>query len=88
MVVTNDDYNQYFIAIEQEMCMESTDVATAVFNLIASHYVFNLSYHDKIHEMLRFVQEKWMDIQSNEKGSLNPLSLYPISTESQVCLIP
>ena len=44
------------------MCMESTDVATAVFNLIASHYIFNPSYHDKIHEMLCFVQEKWMDI--------------------------
>ena len=70
------------------MCMESTDVATAVFNLIASHYVFNLSYHDKIHEMLHLVQEKWMDIQSNEKGkSKSPVSL-SISTESQVCLIP
>ena len=80
VVVTNDDYNQYFIAIEQEMCMESTDVATAVFNLIVSHYVFNLNYHDKINEMLRFVQEKWMDIQSNEKGkSKSPISLSHIN---------
>jgi len=38
--------------------METTDVASALFCLIASHYVFNLSYHPKIFEILRFIQEK------------------------------
>jgi len=49
--------------------MESTNVATALFYLVASHYVFNLSYHDKIQEVLRFIQEKVMGI--NQEGGIN-----------------
>ena len=76
VVILHDDYNQYFIAVEQIMCMECTDVATALFYLVASHYVLNLSYHDKIQEVFRFIQERIMDIESAEKGkaSKSPVS--------------
>lgn len=47
--------------------MESTDIATAVFLLLGSHYVFNLSYHAKVFEVLRFLQEKVGGIPSDRK---------------------
>ena len=67
IAITHDDYNQYFIAVEKGMYMESTDIATAVFLLLGSHYVFNLSYHVKVFEVLRFLQEKVGGIPSDRK---------------------
>ena len=67
IAITHDDYNQYFIAVEKGMYMESTDIATAVFLLLGTHYVFNLSYHAKVFEVMRFVQEKVGGIPSDRK---------------------
>ena len=64
IAITHDDYNQYFIAVEKGMYMESMDIATAVFLLLGSHYVFNLSYHAKV---WRFLQEKVGGIPSDRK---------------------
>lgn len=58
VVVSHDDYNQYFVAIERKLYMESTDVAMALFLLLGSHYILNLSYHPKIGDFMRFIQEK------------------------------
>lgn len=66
MVIVHDDYNQYYVAVEQQLCMESTDVTTAVFFLLGSHYIFNLSYHPKVYEVLHFIQEKIAGIPSGE----------------------
>ena len=41
------------------------DIATALFLLIGSHYIFNLSYHTKVQEVMRFLQEKVMRISSD-----------------------
>ena len=43
----------------------SRDVATAFFLLLASHYVFNLSYHSKLGDFLIFVQERIAKIPSS-----------------------
>jgi len=64
VVITHDDYEQYFIAIEQKLYFESTDLATAVFFLLGCHYVLNLSYHQKLADLLRFYQEKIAGIAS------------------------
>ena len=68
VVFTHEEYYQYFIAIEQKLCMECADVSMAIFLLLASHYIFNLSYHSKIFEMMRFFQEKVAKILSNDKS--------------------
>ena len=65
VVVEHDDYNQYFVAVERQLCMESRDVATALFLLLGTHYILNLSYHPKIADFMRFVQEKIARIQSS-----------------------
>ena len=66
VVVQQDEYDQYFLAIEQSLIMESRDVAGAVFFLLASHYVFNLSYHSKCADLLTFLQERVAKIPSFE----------------------
>ena len=44
---------------------------SAVFFLIANHYVFNLSYHPKVCEVLRFIQEKMVNISSDERSKVS-----------------
>jgi len=44
------------------MCMECSNVAGALFYLITSHYIFNVSYHSKICDVLQFIQEKIVNI--------------------------
>ena len=44
-------------------------MATAVFFLLAIHYIFNLSYHSKVADVLRFIQEKVAGIPSDDKVS-------------------
>ena len=68
MAFIHDEYNQYFISIENQLYMECTNVATALFLLVASHYIFNLTYHPKVHEVLRFLQEKVAGIPSDERS--------------------
>lgn len=70
-MIVHDDYNQYYITVEKALCMECTDMATALFFLIASHYIFNLSYHPKVYEVLRFVQEKIVNIPSDERSKVS-----------------
>ena len=66
MAFDHDEYMQYFIALEQSLIMECRDIVTALFLLLAAHYIFNLSYHAKVNELMRFLQEKVAGIQSDE----------------------
>ena len=62
--------------------MESSNPVTAIFNLLVSHYVFNLAYHPKAKDMLTFIQERMLGISSDtkvEKKSINPLSSSHVS---------
>ena len=58
--------------------LECTDLATALFLLLASHYVFNLSYHTKTHEFLTFIQESVANIPS-EKSRKGKREKSPVS---------
>lgn len=81
VAIVHDDYNQYYVAVERNLCMECTDIPSALFFLIATHYIFNLSYHTKVHEVLRFIQEKILNIQSDgrNKSSKSPVAVSHIS---------
>ena len=76
---------QYFMCIEQKLFMESSNLTTALFNLVASHYVFNLSYHPKANDMLTFLQEKVMGIASDGKQLTKPSSLSHVSGIVRFC---
>ena len=64
-MIAHDEYDQYFVAVERKLCMECTDLATALFNLLGCHYILNLSYHQKLHDIMRFLQEKVAGIPSS-----------------------
>ena len=68
VVVRHEEYDQYFVVIEQQLCMESTDLSMALFLLLAAHYIFNLSYHSKITDLMKFLQEKVARINSGTKS--------------------
>lgn len=40
-------------------------MATAIFHLLGSHYILNLSYHPKLNDLMRFIQEKIAHIPSS-----------------------
>ena len=68
IVVNNDEFDQFFISIEQKLYMECRDLASALFLLLGSHYILNLSYHAKLHDTMTFFQEKVANISSTCKS--------------------
>lgn len=68
VVFRHEEYDQYFVAVEQQLCMECTDLSMALFLLLAAHYIFNLSYHTKTTELMKFLQEKVAGIDSATKS--------------------
>ena len=55
---------QYFVCVEQEFMMESSNIVAAVFFCIAGHYIFNLTYHRKTGDFWLFIQEKILGLLS------------------------
>jgi len=66
VVFNHDEFDQYFVAIERKLYFECTDLANAMFHLLGCHYTLNLSYHLKLSDFLRFIQEKVAGIPSQE----------------------
>ena len=63
VVFTDDDavdepVNQYFIAVEQILLMQCSNAISAIFFLLAAHYIFNMAYHPKTNDILTFLQHK------------------------------
>ena len=75
---------QYFVAVERNLMMESSALSSAIFLCVAAHYIFNLSYHPKIGEIWLFVQEKIMEIPSKAKIKRPPSTLSHFSGITQV----
>ena len=61
------------IAVEQSLILDCTEVSTALFLLLATHYVFNLSYQGKAEEFLMFIQEKVAKIASDKHTKRRPV---------------
>ena len=38
---------QYFIAVEQQLVLESSNIVAAIFHLLCAHYIFNVQYYPK-----------------------------------------
>ena len=61
------EIGQCFISVEQQLMMEAPSLLIALFNFIAAHYIFNLSYHSKISDLAVFIQAKILKIESDGK---------------------
>ena len=65
---------QYFICVEQELMLESSNVLASIFFCVIAHYIFNLTYHRKTGEVWSFVQEKILALPSKTGVRRNPSS--------------
>lgn len=63
------------IATEQTLMLDCTELATALFLLLASHYVFNLSYHSKADDFFTFIQENIVKIPTDKELKKRPVGL-------------
>ena len=75
---------QYFVCVEQELMMESTNIVAAIFFCIAAHYIFNLSYHPKTGDVWLFIQEKVLGIPSKAGVKRHPSSTSHFSGISRI----
>lgn len=71
--------------------LETTNLASALFLLLAAHYVFNLSYHTKAAEVLTFIQEKFAKIptvvfDSKHKGK-RPKDKSPVASSHIIGIV-
>ena len=73
VAIERDEYFQYMIAVEQSLMLDCTEISTALFLLLATHYVFNLSYHVKADEFFTFIQEKVVRISSDKQTKKRPV---------------
>ena len=62
VAIEGDEFYQYFVAIEQSLVLECKDIPTALFSLVASHYVFNISYQAKAVDFFTFIEKKILAI--------------------------
>ncbi|XP_019854847.1 PREDICTED: uncharacterized protein LOC109583811 [Amphimedon queenslandica] len=79
VIFEGDELDQYFIAIEQCLILECKDIPTALFLLIASHYVFNISYQPKAQDFFAFIESKLLNISSSTYKSKSPVALSHIN---------
>lgn len=48
----------HFIAVEQQLLLECRNIESALYLLVATHFVFNIEYCPKVKDILYFFQEK------------------------------
>ena len=71
--------NQYFISVEQELMMETSNLTSAIFFCVAAHYIFNLTYHRKSGDVWLFFQEKILGLPSKPGTKRSATSLVHFS---------
>lgn len=59
---SGDIPTSHFIAIEQDLLFECRSFKSALFLLLASHYVFNIEYCPKVKDVLYSFQDKVLQI--------------------------
>ena len=62
--------------------IDDLDLTTAIFHLLSTHYVFNLSYHIRVKDILYFIQEKIMNISD---PTVKKSSIYLSVTSAMEC---
>ena len=66
----DDELNQYFVSVEQELMLESGNLVAALFYCFAAHYIFNLTYHKKSGDVWLFLQERVLQLPSKARKTL------------------
>lgn len=81
----DDDIDpQYFIAVEQQILLECKDISNALFHLVCTHYVFNMSYHVRAKDVLHFIEDKILHIKDT---TVKKSSMYLSITSAIECYV-
>ena len=70
----DDNLSQYFVSIEQHLILETSSLEQAIFQMLASHYVFNVQYNVKGREAFFFLQEKVLGLKGVQ-GKRSPSAI-------------
>ncbi len=65
---------QYFICVEQQLMMESSNLVSALFLCLAAHYIFNIQYHPKAKDVWEFIQMNMAKVSSKGTKKRNVTS--------------
>lgn len=76
---------QHFVVIEQLPLIECRGYQTAIFVLIAVHFVFNIEYHVHVKDVLYFLQDKVMGF-NDPKYRKSPM--YSNVSSAIMCYLP
>ena len=75
----DDELNQYFVSVEQELMLESGNLTAAIFYCLSPHYIFNLTYHKKSGDVWLFVQERVLGLPPKARVKHLPSSIVHFS---------
>jgi hypothetical protein len=62
----DEDFSQYFVAIEQMLTMQAQNLVSANFFMLAAHYIFNMDYHPKLKDLMAFFQIKVAGLEDDQ----------------------
>lgn len=66
--------DQFFIAVEQELLVKCRNISNALLILISVHFIFNIEYNPKVHDIMCFIQEHVMGLPFDGRKSAQYLS--------------
>ena len=68
ILITKSDSDQYqfFIVTEKQVLCESNDLSTAIVDLIATYFTFNMSYPDPLYPLFLFIQHHILAIKDDQ----------------------
>lgn len=58
--------DEFFIITEKQVLCESENFATALVDMIAAYFTFNMSYPDSLYPLLLFIQHYILDIKDSQ----------------------
>lgn len=67
IVMLTSEGQQYFIVIEKALIAESSSLTTAIVDLVASYFVFDIIYPQPLYAVLIFIQHFVLQIIDKQK---------------------
>ena len=67
IMLTSEEGQQFFVVVERALLAESGNITTAVVNLIASYFAFDIVYPQPLYTILIFIQHYVLGVVDKQK---------------------
>ena len=81
----SDIQAQYFVAIEQQTLIECRSIHSAIFTLLAVHFVFNLEYNPRVKDVLHFLHQ---DVMGFSNSTYRKSAIFSSFCAAVQCYLP